>query len=345
MLLAGLRDAGAQVVRGGGLAGARDIVELAFDRQQGSALDVLRTHRLAVDDPRAIGQAEFLEHRANRLEVVLGRHIEHGVVLVIELDVRLGVVRPALDQAQVVVIVRRHMAVRVHRHEAGVLQEARIDAAAVARVVGRHRVDDVVLEPLVRLVGGKRVDRRCALSRVDRATHHRHGARGLLTCRRHQRDRGKHRHGRLAHRDHIQVLRANVADELLDVTDVVGQMELAMLHRHHAGVHPVGHIDFVVLQQSAHGIAQQRRVVAGQRRADQHDRLVLEQLDGVRIVRIALEAHQLAERLVQDGLFDDRNVAAIRTDGFDVEFRLFVGFSQSVQQFVACCQPRGAGDQ
>jgi hypothetical protein len=56
------RDAGAQVVRGLGLAGAGDVVELAFDGQQRAGGDVLRAHRLALDVPGAVDQGEVLEH-------------------------------------------------------------------------------------------------------------------------------------------------------------------------------------------------------------------------------------------------------------------------------------------
>jgi hypothetical protein len=97
--------------------------------------------------PGAVDQREVLEHGLDGVEVVLGRHVEHGVVLVVELAVRLGAVVVAADQVEEVVVVARQVAVGVHRHEAGVLQEARVDAAPGAGVVGRHAEDDVVLEP------------------------------------------------------------------------------------------------------------------------------------------------------------------------------------------------------
>ncbi len=248
---------------------------------------------------------------------------------------RLGVVGIALDQAQVVVIVRRQVPVRVHRDKAGMLQEARVDASSVAGVVGRHGVDHVVLEPLVGLVGRQRVDRGRAFARVDRAAHHGHGARRLLARRRHQRNRGQHRHRGLAHRDHMQVLGADMADEFLDVVDVVRQVEGAFLDRHHARVDPVGDVDLVVLQQRAHGVAQQRGVVARQRRGHQYHRLVLEQLDGLGVVGIALEAQQLAEGLFQHGLLDDGDVAPVGAHRLDIERRFFVFLAEPVQQFVA----------
>src|SRR3546814_3058848 len=52
------------------------------------------------------------------------------------------------------------------------------------------------------------------------------------------------------------------------------------LLRHHARINPVGEVDLVVGKQGAHGIAQQGRVVARQRRDQQHHRVVLQILDG-----------------------------------------------------------------
>src|SRR5690606_25706665 len=85
---AGGRDAAAQPDGGAGLALSGDVVELAFDGQQRDVLDVGRTHRLAIDLPGAVGQLEFLEDHADGVQVELGRHVEHGVVLVIEAPVR-----------------------------------------------------------------------------------------------------------------------------------------------------------------------------------------------------------------------------------------------------------------
>ena len=42
--------------------------------------------------PASARQQVLLEHDAHRVEVVLGRHVEHGVVLVVEAAVRFGVV-------------------------------------------------------------------------------------------------------------------------------------------------------------------------------------------------------------------------------------------------------------
>ncbi len=143
----------------------------------------------------------------------------------------------------------------------------------------------------------------------------------------------------------MQVFRADMADEILDVMNVVRQAEAAVLDRHHAGIDPVGHIDLVILQQGLHGVAQQRRVVAGQWGAHQHHRLILEQLDGFRVVRVALETHQFAEGLFDDGLFHDRDVPAVGAYRFDIEFGLFVFLAEPVQQLVAGSQSRGAGNQ
>ena len=342
VLAALCRNAAAQAVRGLGLAGAGNVVELALDRQQRGGADVLRPHRLAVDHPGAVDQREVLEDGADRLEVVVGVHVEHRVVLVIELAVRLGAVVVAAHQVQEIVPVRVGVAVRVHRDEAGVLHEARVDAPAGAGEVLRHAVDHVVLEPLDVAVHRQVVDRGRALSGVDRAAHHRHRARGGLAARGHQRDRRQHRHGGLADRDHVD-LGAEQADEVLHIGDVVGQVEAAGLHRHHAGVDPVGDVDLVVLQQRAYRVAQQRRVVARQRRHHQHDRLRTHALEHLRVVGVALEAQQAAEGAVLDHLFLDGHVDAVDLDRGDAEGRLLVFLGQTVKQVEAGGHALGAG--
>ena len=84
---------------------------------------------------------------------VMGRNVENGVGCVVEGAVEFGAVVVAANQVEEVVVVRREVAVRIHRHEAGVLQEAGVDRAPGARVVGRHAVDHIALEPADALVG------------------------------------------------------------------------------------------------------------------------------------------------------------------------------------------------
>ena len=90
---------------------------------KGRPADIGRAHQLAVDFPGAVRQLDFLEHHADRVQVELGRHVQHGVVFVVEAAVRLGVAVVAAQQVQVEVVVRLHVAVGIHGHEPGVLQE------------------------------------------------------------------------------------------------------------------------------------------------------------------------------------------------------------------------------
>jgi hypothetical protein len=101
MLAAVRSDAGAQRLRGFGLAEAGDVVQLAFDAQQRGIADRRRIDLLAVDHPLATRQQEVLEHHADGVQVVLGRHVQHRVVLVVETTVRVGVFQVALDQVGV----------------------------------------------------------------------------------------------------------------------------------------------------------------------------------------------------------------------------------------------------
>ncbi|KAG0936938.1 hypothetical protein G6F31_015664 [Rhizopus arrhizus] len=257
MLAAVCTDAGAQCLRRFGLAEAGDVVQLAFDAQQRGIADGRRVDLLAIDHPLATRQQEVLEHHADGVQVVLGRHVQHRVVFVVEAAMRFGVAVVAAQQVQVELVVRLHVAVGIHGHEPGMLQEARIHAATGAGVAGRHGVDDVVLEPRQRVLRGQVVHCSRAAARIDRAAHHHQRARRRFATAGHQRNRGQHRHGRLAHAHHVQALNAKVADEFLDVGDVVVQAELTFAGRHHARIHPVGDVHAVVAQQGAHGIAQQ----------------------------------------------------------------------------------------
>ena len=126
VLLVGLVNASAQIVGGSGLARAGDVVEFTLNRQQAGGGDVLRAHALGLafgvfDVPGAVDQFEFLKHRLDGFEVVVGVHVEHGVVLVIELAVAVGAGVVAFDQVFEVVVMAGGVAVGVHGHEAGVL--------------------------------------------------------------------------------------------------------------------------------------------------------------------------------------------------------------------------------
>nr|GEU28069.1 hypothetical protein [Tanacetum cinerariifolium] len=329
-------NAGAQVVRGLGLAGAGNVVEFTLDREQRHGGDVLRAHQLAAHFPHAARQGEFLEHGLDRVQVIFSRHVQHGVVFVVELAVRFGRFFVALDQVIVKVAVAFGVPARVHGNEAGVLQEARIHLASEAGVIGRHRIDHGVFEPREFFLGGQVVDGRGRAARVDRAAHHGHGFGQLgIVGGGHQGNRGQHRHRGLAYGNHVHV-RAQQANKILHIINVVVEVEGAVGERHHARVGPVGDVHVVLDQQAAYGVAQQRGVVARQRRHQQHGGL--RQGLGLLVVQVFLEMDQAAERLVDHHALDDahRLVVGRALDGrrVDVERRLFIILAQSVHQFV-----------
>src|SRR6185369_14545511 len=73
VLLAIVRDAGAQVVRGARLAEAGDVVQLALDGHQRGPGDRRRLDALAAHVPQAARQQVLLEDDAHAVEVVLAR--------------------------------------------------------------------------------------------------------------------------------------------------------------------------------------------------------------------------------------------------------------------------------
>ena len=336
----GFRNPRAQLVRGAGLAEARDIVELALDGHQRGVADRRRRHALAGDIPQAARQQVLLEHGAHGVEVILGGHVQHGVVLVVETPMRVGIVEVALQQILIEIPVRHHVALGIHREEAQMLQEARIHPPPAARIVRGHDVDEVLFEPGDRFFGGEVVDGGRRFAGVDRSAHHHQRTRRGFAARGHQRDRGQHRHRRLADADDVQTFGADMADELLDGGDIIVERERARVLGHHARVDPVGDVHLVVAQQCFHGVAQQGGVMAGQRRHHQHRRVVLQVDDAVGFVRETLETQQAAERRAQHLALHHRigdvgSVAAVAGDAVDAELRLFVILADAIQQFVA----------
>ena len=336
------RHTGAQVERGARLSRARDIVEFAFHRENGAVGDVLRAHALGLSIdrlhiPRALDQRKVLEHGVDRLEVIRRVHVEHGVVLVIELAVRLGAGVVALEQVLEVVVMAGGMPVWIHGHEARVLQEAGIHAPARARVIGRHIVDHIGLEPLVAARGGEVVHRGGRTARIDGASHHGQRQRRGLAAAGHQRHRSQHRYRGLAYADHMAtaILALQMANELLHVVHVVIKMEHALVHGNHARVFPVGDVHLVVRQHAAHGVAQQRCIVARQRRDDQHRGLREHGLQRIGFVGEALETTQLAERLVDFNALHDGHANAFDIHRGDAELRFLVVFPQPVEQLEA----------
>ena len=231
--------------------------------------DVLRSHTFdrAILGPHVPGtahQLEVLEDCGDGFQVVIGVHVQHRVVFVVELAMRFGAGVVALDQVLEVLVMALQMAIGVHRHKTGVLQKTRIDTATGTWKVGGNTVNHVVFKPLVAFVHGQVVHRRGRLRGVNRATHHGHAQGQGFTTRSHQRNGCQHRHSGLTHADHMTVAFGglNVPDELLDVVDVVVEVEFAFAQRHQAGIFPVGDVDTVVLHHGAHGVSQQGGIVA-----------------------------------------------------------------------------------
>ncbi len=336
------RDAGAQIVRGGGLAAAGNVVQFAFDGEQGAVADVLRPHPLdyalfVFHVPGAVDQIKILKHHFDGLQVVVGVHVEHGVVLVVELAVALGAGVIALDQVLEVIVVAAGVAARVHGDETGVLQKARVDQPPLTRKAHRHAIDHVVLEPTVAALQRQVVDCRGRFIGVYRSTHHGHRQRHCLSPAGHERNGGQRGNGGLAHTHDVTVAvdPLQVANKLLHIIDVVVEMEVAFGQRHHAGVFPVGDVDLVVFQHGAHGLAQQRGVMSRQRSDHQHHRLALEFEQGFAVVREALEAAQLAKRFVDLDPLVNRHANAVDIDGVNAELRFFVVFAEPVHQLIS----------
>ncbi|MGY3122610.1 hypothetical protein ACVWXQ_006547 [Bradyrhizobium sp. S3.14.4] len=164
---------------------------------------------------------------------------------------------------------------------------------------------------------------------VDRAAHQRHRRRHEgVAPRFHDRDGGNDGNGGLAHRHDMGVAAKDV-QHLDDVVDVVVEIEAAIAQGHHAGVGPIGDVDLMRRQERLDRAAQQRRVVAGHRRHDQHARLRAAQGTG----ELAIEVEQLAERLFPDRADLDGNADAVDLGVVEAPFRLAVTARGAFEQF------------
>ena len=187
----------------------------------------------------------------------------------------------------------------------------------------------LALEPLDRALLGELVDACRIAARVDRAAHQRHrGGLAWIVDRGHVRNGGEHRHGRLANAHDVRI-GAEHTNELDDVIDEVVEVEAAHGERDVARVDPIGDVDFMVGQHRLDGAAQQRRVVPGHRRYDQHLGVVaLASQRGL----VALEVQQTAERGRGDQLLAHRDLDAADVRRLQGEFGLAIAARDVLEQ-------------
>jgi hypothetical protein len=166
------------------------------------------------------------------------------------------------------------------------------------------------------------------LTRVS-AAHQHHRARHIgVIGGFHARDRRKHRHRGLAHRDDVNVAAQEMQDRN-DVIDIVVEIERPFGQRHHAGVLPLCDVDVVVRQERLDSAAQQGRVMPGHRRNDEQARLrplrpVLEH---------SLEMHKPAERALPHRFDMNGHPLAADHRVRDVPFGAAVAARRALEQF------------
>ena len=157
-------------------------------------------------------------------------------------------------------------------------------------------------------------------ARVDRPAgedqRQRHGG---IAVRLHQRGGGQHRHGRLAHGEHVHVA-AEEAEHVGHGVDVVVEIEAAGGQRHVARVLPVGDVDLVVGQERLDRAAQERGEVARHGRHQQQARM----LRGAGRIDVALEMDEAAERRLPHDLLGHGHRLAVDAGAGDAEVGLGV---------------------
>ena len=167
-------DIDAQILRRLGLADAGNIVLLALDGHQPDPPDGAEIDGLAAMLHLAARQLVVNENGVDRLQVEFGGQVHHGEIFVVEFTMFFRRIAVALDQMIEHFQVGADMAVEIHRHEAGKLEEAWIDLAARARIGEGRDMDAVAPEPLRSALFGKLVHFGWAAPCVDRPSHEGH---------------------------------------------------------------------------------------------------------------------------------------------------------------------------
>ena len=202
--------------------------------------------------------------------------------------------------------------------------------------------DDIAPEPFDGPRLREAVDLGRALARVDRAGHEDHRARhGRVVRRFHQRDRGKHRDGRLADRHdmHVSTKKPN---KLNNVVDIIVEVERSVGARHEARVLPLDNIDVVIGEEVAHRAAQQRRKMPGKGRDDEHLRIGAQ----APARQLTLEMHEIAKRLGDQGPLPDRDFAPLHLGLADAPNRAAVaprGALEQLERGRGAAAKRGVG--
>ena len=183
---------------------------------------------------------------------------------------------------------RLGMALGVHAHEGGKLQEAGIDPSPSALEPRGHDSDQIVAKPRERFLVGELIDLVGRDAHVDRPRHQRQARRlDFGPVHRQHRGRGERRDAGLAHRDDVAIL-ADMVDEVDDVLGIVLEAEPALFELYVARIQPVGDEHLMVSQHCADRAAQKRGEVAGHRRDEQHL--------GIGRAALLLKVKQIAER-------------------------------------------------
>ena len=115
----------------------------------------------------ALGQQMALEDDVDRLQVEFGGHVADRAIFVVEILGRLGALAVALDEMLEHLPMADEVVAEVHRHEAGELEEARIDLPAGARIEIGDGGDDVAARTRRAAAGSPRVLTAVGASRVS----------------------------------------------------------------------------------------------------------------------------------------------------------------------------------
>ena len=208
----------------------------------------------------------LLEDHLNGFEKELRRQIHHREIFIVERANGIGLFDLAFRKVLSKLFMRLDVALEIHADESRDLQKSRIDPSQRPGAAQRHVTDQVALEPVHRMTGGKFVDLGRLHTRIDRASHQGKTRRtcGVLVLT-HDRRSGERRHAGLADRHQMCLWPEHLQKRNQMLREVV-ETKCPLAQRHIARAMPIGDVDIMIQQQGLNRAAQQGGEVPGHRR-------------------------------------------------------------------------------
>lgn len=154
MQSAGVWHIDAQILRGPGLSGARNVVFLTFDSHQGRVTNGSRIHQAPAVFETAPSQMKLLKNALYGVQIISGWQIHDRQVLVIELAVTADLLGLFVANGPEQAAIGINVAVEIHVYKPGQLQESGVNLAHGSGVGRGYWMDQIAFEPRQVMFGG-----------------------------------------------------------------------------------------------------------------------------------------------------------------------------------------------